>query len=195
MSDIVIATPPFTGSFEQAFEQKIPSLSKDISKIYESKLVIFSGGEDINPEIYGQENRHSSFNPDRDKKELEVLDLALRLNKKILGVCRGHQLINAYLGGILAQDLWQELKTWHGGGHELIFTTQDSIIKKMFKNGVNSMHHQGVIKTGGGLTSTSEFGGVIESCESENIITVQFHPEFMWFRAEKFFNFLKDWKE
>ncbi len=195
MSDIVIATYPFKGSFESAFKQKIPIVSEGIFKIRDSKLVIFSGGEDINPEIYNQENTYSHFNQKRDNIELLILKISLNMGKKILGVCRGHQLINAYLGGELIQDLRQDLNVNHFGGHKLVYLTQQSIIKDMFP-WVNSMHHQGVVKEGKGLTPTSEFKGVIESCESENIITVQFHPEFMIESlSEKFFNYLKEWKE
>jgi len=196
MSDIVVATAPFVHSFERSFKQKIDVLYDDIFKIYDAKLVIFTGGADINPEIYNQKNTYSYFDPKRDEAELKVLEFALKLNKKILGVCRGHQLINAYLGGELVQDINRDLNQYHGSGHKLIFLEQDSLIKKMFKR-VNSLHHQGVIKAGEGLIPTSEYKGVFESCESKDIITVQFHPEFMTWNsdAEKFFKFINDWKE
>ena len=195
MSDIVIATRPFHYAFERSFQQKISVISDDLSKLQDAKLVIFSGGEDINPKIYNQKNTYSYFNERRDEIELNVLHSSLKMNKKILGVCRGHQLINACLGGKLVQDLYKDLKIFHKGGHQLVYLTQQNIIKKMFP-WVNSMHHQGVIKEGKGLTATSHFKGIIESCENDNIITVQFHPEFMSERQSgSFFNYLKQWKE
>ena len=196
MSDIVVATNPFKSSFERAFEQKIDVLYDDLSKIYAAKLVIFTGGADINPEIYNQKNTYSYFDVKRDEAELLALRFALKLDKKILGVCRGHQLVNAYLGGELVQDIWRDLNQYHGTGHKLVFTKQDSLIKRMFKK-VNSLHHQGVTKAGKGLIPTSEHKGVIESCESKNVITVQFHPEFMTWSQEagEFFKFINNWKE
>ena len=196
MSDIVLATRPFIYSFERCFKQRIPVIYEDNSKLQDAKLVIFSGGEDINPEIHGQENTYSYFSPKRDESELEILKESLKMNKKILGVCRGHQLINAFLGGKLVQDLYHDLNITHGGGHQLIYLTQESIIRNMFFR-VNSLHHQGVIIAGKGLIPTSEFKGVIESCENNNIITVQFHPEFMINcpESENFFSYLKQWKE
>ena len=153
MSDIVIATSPFKQSFEKAFKQEISVLYDDIFKIYDAKLVIFSGGVDINPAIYNQENTFSFYDEKRDEAELKILKFALKMNKKILGVCRGHQLINAYLGGELVQDLGSDLNVNHGGGHKLVYLTQDSLIKSMFKR-VNSLHHQGVIREGKELIPT-----------------------------------------
>ena len=126
--------------------------------------------------------------------ELMVLKTALELNKKILGVCRGHQLINAYLGGKLVQDLKMDLNEVHGGYHELVLLTDKSLVLPYFLDGVNSMHHQGVIVPGNGLVPTSFYNGVYESCESDNIITVQFHHEFMNNQQSKnFFNQIKLW--
>ena len=34
-----------------------------------------------------------------------MLEYALRDDKPVLGICRGHQLLNALLGGTLYQDL------------------------------------------------------------------------------------------
>ena len=196
MDDIVLATKDFRWNFENAFHQTIPVLYDDIFKIREAKLIIFSGGADINPEIYNQENTYSFVDYKRDSVELKILNWALKMNKKILGVCRGHQLINAYLGGDLVQDLHKNLNVRHRGDHKLIYLTEDSLIKSLFHK-VNSLHHQGVIKAGEGLIPTSEFKGVFESCESKNIITVQFHPEFMLWKPEtiKFFNYIRSWKE
>jgi putative glutamine amidotransferase len=189
---ISIATPDFHYLFESSLNEEIPIISENESTVSDSKLIIFSGGEDINPEIYGEENRFSFFNKERDSVELKILEESLRLNKKILGVCRGHQLINAYLGGKMVQDLRKDLKINHGGKHKLKFLTKNSTIKDHFEF-VNSMHHQGVIKAGKNLVPTSIHKGVLESCENENIITVQFHPEFM--SASSFFNYIKLWKE
>jgi putative glutamine amidotransferase len=195
--DIAIATRDFHYAFESMFHEEIPILENNPEHFEDAKLIIFSGGQDINPEIYGQENRYSYCNLNRDSVELDFLNRALKENKKILGVCRGHQLINAYLGGDMVQDLKKDLKIQHGGGHKLVYLTQASIIKSFFDGGVNSIHHQGVIKPGKELTPTSEYLGVLESCENENIITVQFHPEFMTNSEEsyRFFNYLKFWKE
>lgn len=196
MSDIVMATRDFHYYFETAFNQNVPILNDDMNYYDDAKLIIFSGGQDINPQIYGQENTHSFVNFARDSIELEILARSLKDGKKILGVCRGHQLVNAYLGGDMVQDLRKDLDIEHGGGHELVYTSQQSIIRHFFGH-VNSIHHQGVIKAGKGLKPTTEFLGVIESCEEDKILTVQFHPEMMVknLTTRSFFAYLKLWKE
>lgn len=165
-------------------------LYKDL--VYDADLIVFSGGEDINPILYGEDNRHSYFNADRDLLELEILRMGIALGKKLLGVCRGHQLINAHLGGKLVQDLRSDLKINHPGFHKLKDIAENSFAGRYFSSGVNSLHHQGVIKAGEGLNVTSFYGGVIESTENENIITVQWHPEFMG-DSYDFFENIKLW--
>lgn len=197
MVKAVIAYPSFSTSFAPYFKDL--EIFSHPTQIENANLVIFSGGEDINPAIYKQENLYSMFNPRRDRVELYALELALELNKKILGVCRGHQLINAYLGGELVQDIETQIRKIHLGDHDLEILEGDSFIGNNYIFGVNSLHHQGVIKPGNGLTPTSFHKGVYESTESENIITTQFHPEFMgeWdlemFDYPNFFKSIRAW--
>lgn len=192
---ISIATANFHSSFEKAFKEEVPVISRNESTVDDSDLIIFSGGEDISPQIYGEKNTSSYPNPRRDAIELKILEECLKLNKKILGVCRGHQLINAYLGGKMVQDLYYDLDETHEGIHKLEFLTENSTIKDYFTF-VNSLHHQGVIQAGKNLIPTSTYKGVLESCENENIITTQFHPEFMTKNVSgKFFDYIKLWKD
>jgi len=161
------------------------------SSVGKYDLVIFSGGEDINPELYGENNEYSSININRDNIEREILQRAVYYNKKILGICRGHQLINACLGGKLSQDMMIKLGINHEYNHKLEFDTE-TIVTRNFDI-VNSLHHQAVIRPGRRLNVTSTYKGIIESTESEDIITVQFHPELM--EETKFFSDVKNWVE
>lgn len=188
MNKVGIAYPAFYWDFWDYFPTIERVIPREMDKY---KLIIFSGGADISPSIYGEENIHSFPFPERDRVELPILKTALELGTKILGVCRGHQLINAYLGGRLIQDL--SYLEDHDYFHNLEFMTKKSLVETFFIQGVNSLHHQGVILEGSGLEITSKHKGVIESTESENIITVQFHPEFMDARA--FFQFIKEWAD
>ena len=188
MTSIVVATNDYREDFEWHFKQHIDTVAllgyslveyKDFIMsisyplIEEADLIVFTGGEDISPIIYGQENTHSYANPVRDNAEIAVLEYALQLNKKILGVCRGHQLINAYLGGTLVQDIESLLNRDHPNKHELVSLSKGGKVPEIFTK-VNSIHHQGVTKVGESLKATSMYRGVVESCESPNIITTQF---------------------
>jgi len=58
--------------------------------------VVFMGGEDIHPALYGHESIHSSVgrNPSRrDIFESSVYRIAKRAEIRIFGICRGAQLI------------------------------------------------------------------------------------------------------
>lgn len=69
-------------------------------------LVIFKGGEDVNPSLYG-EKRHATthYNRMRDDYEKQIYEAARKMGKKILGVCRGAQFISVMNGAKLFQDI------------------------------------------------------------------------------------------
>lgn len=60
------------------------------NKIEQADLVLFTGGEDVDPSLYGEkENYTTQSNIIRDKKEIEIYKKALSLGKNMLGICRG----------------------------------------------------------------------------------------------------------
>jgi len=70
----------------------------------EADLVVFTGGEDISPALYG-EKRHptTSSNMKRDIQEMDIYDKAIKLGKHIIGICRGSQFLCVMNGGKLVQ--------------------------------------------------------------------------------------------
>ena len=69
--------------------------------------LVFSGGSDLDPDLYGQE-RHPETNgivPARDSAELTLLAAALERDMPVLAVCRGSQVLNVARGGDLEQHL------------------------------------------------------------------------------------------
>ena len=72
---------------------------------------LFTGGQDVAPEFYGMKDATGTVvpSPERDKLETLLLSKALQADKAILGICRGLQFINAFLGG----SLWQDLPSQH----------------------------------------------------------------------------------
>lgn len=158
-------------------------------------VMVFEGGEDINPALYGQENRHSSFNRRRDAWEMLCYALALRHDIPVLGICRGHQLIAALKGGDLIQDIRTELGASHISGHEITFQTpeSDADLQKVLAfievmtscptgrpNVVNSLHHQAVKRLpSDGVSLAQHKDGTYEAIWYPNGLTVQWHPEFL----------------
>lgn len=77
--------------------------------------VLFTGGHDVDPRCYGQENLSPELantlqvSHERDEMEIPLLQQMVKVNKPVLGICRGCQLINVALGG----TLWLDLPTQH----------------------------------------------------------------------------------
>jgi len=73
--------------------------------------VLFTGGDDINPKLYTDEvppelAKTVNVEPgERDLRELILVDEIFKQRKPVLGICRGHQLINVALGGSLIIDI------------------------------------------------------------------------------------------
>lgn len=94
-------------------------------------LVVFTGGADVSPALYGEEAGHNtSYVPRRDIYESIVFHQAKRLNKPMAGICRGAQFLNVMAGGKLCQHLDN-----HGNYHDM-----QTIDGRCFE--VSSTHHQ-----------------------------------------------------
>jgi phosphoribosylformylglycinamidine (FGAM) synthase-like amidotransferase family enzyme len=77
---------------------------KILNKLENSDLVVFTGGEDVSPEMYGKKAHPATgYNITRDLQEREVFKKAVKLNKKMIGICRGSQFLCAMNKGILIQ--------------------------------------------------------------------------------------------
>lgn len=180
------------------------SENKEIIKTQLSLLdgLILSGGVDINPLLYGQDFKKGigNISPERDKFELIVLEEFLKLNKPILGICRGHQLLNVFFGGTLFQDissdkniilshkqeLYPEIST-----HKVNIIDNDNILFDLYGKEVmtNSFHHQAVDKLGAGLSiiakSSDDIVDAIQMKSHKFLYGVQWHPEMMAARGNK----------
>lgn len=154
--------------------------------------LLLTGGIDIDPSRYGEENvACHETNPVVDDMEIGVFNAFLRAGKPVLGICRGHQLINVALGGTLYQDVALRAGSSENGGapavnpeRHPVRALKDSVVGRLFgeRFNVNSFHHQALKKLGEGLRATAwNDDGVIEAIEhvSRPVIGVQWHPERM----------------
>ena len=68
---------------------------------------LFSGGPDLHPFLFGEDTHQNCGNVSaaRDTMEQQLFKLAFKARKPILGICRGIQEINVFLGGDIYQDL------------------------------------------------------------------------------------------
>ncbi len=159
-------------------------------------MLILPGGEDVAPARYGAEPspQLGEVNEARDAFEFRILQEAVSQRKPILGICRGMQMLNVFLGGTLYQDLpseYPDTSLHHRAGgnaqnpaHRIVVEKASRLHGIMGEDtmGVNSFHHQAVKRPGRGLRiSARATDGVVEAfeCDSLPIAGVQFHPEKM----------------
>ncbi len=154
--------------------------------------IVFTGGSDIDPELYGQE-RHAEtagLYRHRDDSELALMRAALDRDLPMLAICRGMQLLNVVRGGDLVQHLPDVLETAaiHRGepgrfGEHPVSVEPGTTLASMLGAGTvaHSFHHQGVGRVGDGLrvSAVAEDGSVegIEDPAREFAVGVLWHPE------------------
>lgn len=165
--------------------------------------VLFTGGDDIDPKIYGAKlspklRKTVHVEPgERDLREMILVDEVFRQQKPLLGICRGHQVINVALGGTLVVDIGTQVPGALNHRrmdrksevvHEARLT-EDSMLAKITGKqnlGVNSTHHQAVGRVAKPLQVTAmSADGIVEAMELRPedagllpyLMTTQFHPE------------------
>ena len=127
--------------------------------------VIFSGGADLDPELYGQEPHPETkgVQGERDRGELALLQAALARDMPVLAVCRGSQVLNVALGGDLVQHLPEVVgdeKHKHTPGeyadHD-VDVDPDTRLGSLIgdRAPVKSHHHQGFGRLGEGLRESA----------------------------------------
>ena len=155
--------------------------------------ILFAGGQDVDPEFYGEETRYATVEVDRarDEFEMALLDRALDLRLPVLGICRGIQMINVKFGGTLYQELAEEMNGGHrqegsrsAVKHGVTVTDPDSQLAEVVAGScrVNTLHHQAIKRLGRGLKVTAHSeDGLVEAVESADdypfLVAVQWHPE------------------
>ena len=155
--------------------------------------LILCGGVDVDPARYGEELDGSvDIDLKRDEVEYALIKTYLEAGKPILGICRGHQILNVYFGGSLYQDI-PEVDKHRQSGEDMIHMVSarpGSILGKLYGESfaVNSIHHQAVKALGKGFCTTADWQGqyaeAIEHSEYP-IFSVQWHPERICFRNKK----------
>jgi putative glutamine amidotransferase len=153
--------------------------------------LVFSGGSDLDPELYGQD-AHPETNgvrEERDRGELALLVAALERDLPVLAVCRGSQVLNVARGGDLVQHLpeivgHEQHKHTPGvfGDHE-VDVRADSMVGRLLgeRAPVKSHHHQGFGRVGEGLVEAAwAEDGTLEAVEDPSqrfTVGVLWHPE------------------
>lgn len=153
--------------------------------------VVFSGGADVDPGMYGADAHPETDVPQarRDAGELALLQAALERDLPTLAICRGFQLLNVARGGDLIQHLPEEVGN---DVHKQVpgeFAVHPVEVREGSRLGsivgatpeVTSHHHQALGRLGDGLVESAwAADGTLEAVEDPScrfLVGVQWHPE------------------
>jgi gamma-glutamyl-gamma-aminobutyrate hydrolase PuuD len=163
----------------------------NIDELQECDLVVFTGGSDVSPAMYGeQRGMYTMFDPRRDVKEAHIFHTAAELGIPMAGICRGSQFLTVMNGGRLFQHVENHgLSGMHG------IKTKDGEYYE-----VTSTHHQMMNPWPIGednfawsdeVRSDVYMDGLNEDCQPPIVepevvwypktrsLAAQFHPEYM----------------
>ena len=162
---------------------------------------LFTGGQDVDPALYGEQKheRCGEICELRDTLESVLMTAALDSDKPVLGICRGLQFINVFLGG----TLWQDLPTEYDSDTAHSMTPPyDRVVHEVDVHGgtlladiigagrigVNSCHHQAIKQLSPQLVEAARStDGLVEAfCMpgKKFVAAVQWHPEAMYKKYE-----------
>ena len=153
--------------------------------------LVFSGGSDLDPSLYGQRPHHETTGvvERRDRGELALLRAALERDLPVLAVCRGSQVLNVVRGGDLVQHLPEQVGNDRHKHTPGVFADHDVRIEPGSGLGallgdrapVKSHHHQGIGRVGDGLRVVAwADDGTPEAVEDAGrpfALGVLWHPE------------------
>ncbi len=165
--------------------------------------LLLPGGSDINPDIYGETAGPLTRDIDdaRDHAEINLAQWAVDDDLPLLGICRGHQLLNVALGGTLVQDIPSEVGTdiVHDISreqpgvlardevrHEVRIDPDSHLASVLGATAihVNTLHHQAVEKPAPAARVTAfapdEIIEALELPGKKFALSVQWHPEDMY---------------
>jgi len=160
-----------------------------LDKIEEAKgLVIFTGGPDVDPEIYGEANVRSYIDKNRSLKEIEAYNHALENNIPMLGICYGSQFLTAMQqNGKVIQNVTNHAIS---GNHSITDGVQELEITSTHHQMMNPFHvpnHKLIAWSSVNRSSeyTTGLGDIKIPFEPEivyypdtNCLAIQGHPEF-----------------
>ncbi len=131
--NIVIADDASSLDYVSYLNEKYEVIVHKVNDVKNSKdidLVLFTGGEDINPLYYNERvGKYTHINSNRDKKEIDTF-YRFKGKSFLLGICRGNQLLTILSGGKLIQ---------HVEGH---CRDHSMVLNNGLKYNITSSHHQ-----------------------------------------------------
>ena len=154
-----------------------------VDNIEDAQIVIFTGGEDVDPSLYGckrHPSTHSDLSRDlAEKKEFEKI----RPDQLAVGICRGSQFLCVMNGGMLVQNVMNHALFHTHGIYEMSTNKEYQI---------TSTHHQ--MQYPFEINSTewdclfvsSPSGRLSLIYEGDKISEIPYEPEIVLYHRENF---------
>lgn len=157
--------------------------------------LIISGGKDIPPSLYGEQAipETDALPEDRPLFEIALVRRFREMDKPVLGICYGCQLLNVAFGGTLIQNIpsqvgnsikHRRISSAEPHARHVVTIRNGSRLREilgMSEAEIVSSHHQAVKQPAPDFRVTAEApDGVIETIELEDarfFVGVQWHPE------------------
>lgn len=131
--NIVIADDASSLDYVSFLKEKFDVIvhkTADVKNVKDIDLVLFTGGEDVDPGIYNQNvGKRTHINKSRDKKEMDTF-YKFQNHSFMLGICRGSQMLTTLSGAKLIQ---------HVEGH---CKDHSMIVRGSMRYNITSSHHQ-----------------------------------------------------
>ena len=154
----------------------IPNNTKYVAEYIEELNVdgiVLTGGNNVNPLLYNGKDELESVYEQRDKIESKLVDISIKRNIPLLGICRGFHYINVHFGGAISHNVKDHVKKDH------VLISKNKVLNN---TSTNSYHNQAILK--GDISEEFE---VIASTEDDvieaishktyKILGIQWHPE------------------
>lgn len=151
-----------------------PSKCKGVTSPLDADLVVFTGGVDVDPNLYGAVQHTATFSSSqRDKRDKDVWDICVENGIPMLGVCRGAQFGAVMKGAKLYQDVDN-----HNQDHNIYDVRTKTTIH------VSSVHHQMVIEDKAGgmvILADSNVARTRWKDPFNKVVGVKFDVEAFWY--------------
>ena len=149
--------------------------------------VVITGGDDLDPTLYGQAKSTDSQMAPRIRTDWErrLIDACDAAGVPILGVCYGQQLLNVHYGGTLYQDIAADFGSTYNHGSTTVTVLHPIAFEKDFLGytagqtaTVKARHHQAVHKLAPGMSVVARAeDGTIEAISGHGHFGIQWHAE------------------
>ncbi|NOQ29829.1 MAG: hypothetical protein GQ570_01775 [Helicobacteraceae bacterium] len=152
----------------------IPNNTNNIKSYFKTKidLIVLSGGNNVNPNLYNNNELLKDVYDERDTLEIELLHISQKNNIPLLGICRGFHMINVFFKGLISHNIKNHVNKNH------ILQSQNNILND---KETNSFHNQGIMinDLSDKLEIIALSDDIVEMFihKDKQILGIQWHPE------------------